>query len=351
MGSHLAEENRHLPEAIEAELPICDPHFHLMDNMLAQYLIGDLITDVNSGHNVRQMIYMECGNGYRNSGPETLRPVGEVEYVVAQGAPDGLISGIVAFADLRLGDGVQEVLEALQAAGDSRVRGIRFGASWDPDPAFCFERHKPAPGVLRDPILQRGAAAVGRLGWPIDCFLFSHQLSDLVKLAQALPDQLFVLDHLGTPLIGSGRQSNPHEVLANWRRDMRAVANCGNVMLKLGGIGMEMQGAPWAPAVAARGTMARRTSEGWDRGMPNRTPPSADDVADHWRSNITFCIDTFGPNRCMFESNFPIDRQTVDYTTLWNAFKLITVGYSPGDRNALFYDTAVRTYGLTARPV
>jgi L-fuconolactonase len=328
-----------MAEIIDPDLPICDPHIHLINDILGQYLIEDAVRDVqNSGHNVVHPIYMECGNWYRETGPEIMRPVGEVEYVVAQNERAGFFAGLIAFAELRLGDGVQEVLDSIQDVAGSRLRGIRFGTAWDPDPAFCFEPHGSTQGMLRDDVLQRGAAAVGRLGLPLDCFVFSHQLLDVVAFAQALPEQIIVVDHLGTPLVGMGRSRPTSEVMALWRQDLHVLAGCENVRMKLGGIGMEMQGAPWAPRI---------TEAGWDRtGISHQ--PTAEEVADFWRGDVTFCIDTFGPERCMFESNFPIDRQTFDYSTSWNAFKLMAASYSAAERLALFHDTAAETYGLPA---
>lgn len=324
-------------EALEPELPICDPHHHLMDNAIARYLLEDLTADVRSGHNIVQTMYMECGSWYWKSGPEILRPVGEIEFVIAQEAPVGLLAGIVGYADLRLGGNIQEVLDAQQAVAGTRLSGIRFCSAWDPDPAFCTSPNSPTAGILRNRTVQRGAAAIGRLGLPMDCWMYSHQLLDMIALAQKLPNQVFVLNHLGTPLLGSGRQPSAHGVHQKWREDLAEVARCENVLIKLGGIGMEILGAPWAP---------RLTPTGWDMTTVSETPPNASVVSEHWKADITFCIDTFGPHRCMFESNFPIDRQTFDYVTLWNAFKLMTLGYSAVERNALFYGTAVQTYRL-----
>ena len=307
---------------LDPDQKICDPHHHLMDNDWARYLLGDLLSDVAAGHRVVSTLYMETGDGYRDAGPEKLRPVGEVEHVLAQPAPPGIMQGIVAFADLRLGDDVEEVLDAHEAVAGARFSGIRFMSAWDVDPAFNLLHFVDGPGILSQPGYRRGARAVGRRGLPIDCWVFGHQLADVEQLARALPDQVFVIDHLGSPLVGGGYRAQRAQRLADWRRQLQAVAQCPNVLLKIGGLTLEMQGSPWKPGDA----------------------PTSLQIAETWQADVRWCIDTFGPVRCMFESNFPIDRMVTDYVTLWNAFKRIAAPYSVAERNALFHDNAVRTY-------
>jgi L-fuconolactonase len=318
----------HMEAAIEPELAICDPHHHLLDVYGFQYMPRELIADTAAGHRVDSTVYVECTMRYKDTGPEHLRPTGETEWVVSQSVPNGLLAGIVGFADLRLGDAVNKVLDAHEEAGAGRFRGIRFMTPWDPDPALCIAPVRPGPRALQDPQIQKGAAAVGSRGLTIDCWLYSHQLEDVVAIARALPDQIFVLDHLGTPVVTGGYAKAAAEVHTLWRGQLARVAACPNVRLKIGGLNMHTMGAPWV--------------EG-DR------PVRSSEVARYWGDAVRFAIDVFGPRRCMFESNFPVDQVNIDYVTLWNAFKLISADYSPSERAALLHDTAARTYNVGSR--
>jgi predicted TIM-barrel fold metal-dependent hydrolase len=247
-----------------------------------------------------------------------------VEYVVQQPVPAGVMAGIVAHADLRRGDAVEEVLDAHEQAAEGRLRGIRHSTAWDADERLRFTTTS-SPGVMLEPAFQRGAAVLAARGLALDCFLYGHQLDEMVSLAQAVPDLSLVLDHLGTPLVVGAHAARRDEVRDQWRGSMTALAACSNVVVKVGGLGMALMGAPW-------------------RG-PAR--PSSDDIAAHWSSDVQWCIDLFGPARCMFESNFPVDRLLVDYVALWNAFKLMSASYSASERGALMHDTAARVYKLS----
>jgi L-fuconolactonase len=314
----------HSETAVDPHTPVCDPHHHLMRRDWIRYEITDLLDDLAAGHRVTSTIYVECSSAYRTSGPEALRPVGEVEYVVAQDpVPDGVMSGIVARADLALGDAVHEVIEAHLAAARGRLNGIRFSTAWN-------ERRDNAeriPGMLGDARVRAGITVLGGFGLPLDCWLYAPQLDELCAVARTIPDQVFVLDHLGMPLPGLVAPSARPAVLAEWRRKMSDVASYPNVRLKIGGLAMPVMGAPW-------------TAD---------TPPSSQDIASFWRSDVAACIEAFGPDRCMFESNFPIDGMIVDYVTLWNAFKLLAMPYSADERSALLHDTAVSTYHVTTK--
>ncbi len=313
-----------LPEPIlDPEQVICDPHHHLMNNAWASYNLDDLLVDLRSGHRVVSTVFMEAGGDYyRAEGPEALRPVGEVDFVVQLNAPKGVMDGIVAFADLLLGDEIAPVLEAHAAAAQGRLSGIRFMSACDPNPELNFLHHHPTPGLLRDPVVQKAIRQVGCRGLSLDCWLYGHQLGDLVDVARTFPDQVFVLDHLGTPLLAGPYADQRDEVLSQWRQGMSELAACPNVRLKMGGLTLAMQGAPWSPGEHV----------------------SSEAIADFWRRDVLWCIETFGVQRCMFESNFPIERAAVSYVTLWNAYKRIAAGFSPTERNALFHDTAHQTY-------
>jgi len=311
------------PETIiDPAQKICDPHTHLMDNSWARYQLDDLLADLNSGHHVVSTIYVETGGPYRSGGAEALRPVGEVEFVRGLAAPQGVMAGIVAFADLRLGYAIDAVLDALDTAAQGRLCGIRFMTAWDSHPELNFLHHRPTPGMLGAATVRLAIDRIGRRRLPLDCWMYAHQLGDLKSVAQSMPEQIFVLDHMGTPLVAGPYAVRRDAVFAAWRRHMRELAACQNVRVKIGGLMLEMQGAPWAPG----------------------TQPNSEAIAAFWRDEVLRCIEMFGADRCMFESNFPIDRSVTSYVSLWNAFKRIVGGCSAGERDALFHDTADRTY-------
>jgi predicted TIM-barrel fold metal-dependent hydrolase len=307
---------------LDAAQKICDPHHHLMDNEWARYRLEDLLADLQRGHRVVSTIYVEAGAPYRSEGVESLRPVGEVEYVRGLDAPECVMAGIVAFADLRLGSNIEAVLEAQETAARGRLCGIRFMTAWDPHPELNFLSYRPTPGLLRDSTVLRAIKHIGRRELPLDCWMYAHQLGDLLAAARALPDQIFVLDHMGTPLVAAPYAGRLEQVFAEWRQRMSELAGCSNVRLKIGGLALKIQGAPWR-----RGT--------W---------PDSEEIAAFWREHVLWCIEQFGANRCMFESNFPIDRLVVRYVSLWNAYKRIVAGCSPDERDQLFHGTAHRTY-------
>jgi L-fuconolactonase len=292
-----------------------------MDREWIRYLRGDLLEDLAAGHTVTSTVYVECSASYRISGPVALRPVGEVESVVAQQVPAGIMGGIVARADLALGTAVGGVLDAHLAVAGGRLRGIRYSTAWD---ARCDNVGR-TPGMLRDDRVRAGISVLGRFGLPLDCWLYAHQSDDLRAAAHAFPEQVFILDHLGTPLAGLADPVRRAGVLADWRRRMRQLAGCPNVRLKVGGLAMHVMGAPWTADAA----------------------PSSQQIADFWRADVGWCIEAFGPARCMFESNFPIDGMVVDYVTLWNAHKRLAAPYSASERAALLHGTAVSSYRLS----
>jgi len=310
-------------DVLDPDLPIVDPHHHLWVHPTNTYMLRELRADTGSGHHVVHTVFVECASGYREDGPESMRFVGETDFVVAAD-PDGFIAGIVGRADLTAPD-VADVLAAHIEAGRGRFRGIRHASAHDPSPDIRESHTRPPAGLLGQEDFRRGIAALGAAGLRFDAWLFHPQLPELVDLARAHPDVPIVLDHLGGPLgIGpyAGRRD---EVLAHWRSSMEQVAACPNVTLKLGGIGMPIYG------------MGFHKQDGG---------ASSEQLADAWGDPIRWCIERFGVDRCMFESNFPVDKASCSYLVLWNAFKRIADGASPAERSALFHDTAVRAYGL-----
>ena len=325
--------------AIEPELPIVDPHHHFWDRPGFRYLFDDFLADIRSGHNVVGSVFIEAssrqhssaGTMYRAGGPEELRSLGETEFVngiaaiasSGQRGPAGLCAGIVAFVDLRLAERTAPVLALHRSM--ARVKGIRNMTAWHADSAIHNPALETTAGMLAEPSFRRGFVELASSGLTFDAWLFAPQIPELVDLAHAFPGVRIVLDHLGGIMgIGSyaGRRD---EATMEWRRDLHDLARCPNAYVKLGGM------------ASPRG--------GFSLDHRDR-PPSSDELARHWKPYVEICIEEFGTDRCMFESNFPVEKQWVTYNSLWNAFKKITAGYSASDRRNLFFGTANEFYSL-----
>jgi L-fuconolactonase len=327
--------DRRREEIIEPELPIVDPHHHLVDRPeTGRYLLPELLADTASGHNITATVYLEWLSMYRMAGPVELRPVGEIEFAngVAAMAASGtygktrVCAGIVGYADLALGPPVEKVLEAMIAAGGGRFRGIRFITASHPDQAIWGSPIIRPAGLLMDSRVRQGFARLAPLGLTFDAWMYHTQLGDLVDLARVFPETHIVLDHVGGP-IGLGPYAGKRDqVFAEWSRKIRELAACPNVHVKLGGLGMRMFG------------FTHHTGE---------LPPSSEELGAAWRPYIETCITAFGPERAMFESNFPVDKGSCSYMALWNAFKRITAGYSGAEKAALFAGTATKFYRLS----
>lgn len=324
---------RHVEPVLDPELPIIDPHFHLWDTAHSRYLLDEFIADTGSGHNVVSSVYIQAFTMHRADGPEALRPVGETEFVrgVAAMSRSGqygqtkVAEGIVAFADLRLGDAVAEVLEAQAEAAGGRLRGIRQLVTWDADPVVHDPKRDSAPGMLADAKFRQGFARLAQLGLSFDAWLYQPQIRELTGIARAFPGTSIVLDHFGGPLRIGGYAGRNDVLFADWRAAIEELATCPNVSAKLGGLGMRFGNFGFADA-----------SE----------PPTSQALAEAWRPFIETTIAAFGPERCMFESNFPVDKSSCSYAVLWNAFKRLAAGASAAERAALFSGTARRFYRL-----
>jgi len=323
-------------EILDPELPIVDPHHHLVDREnTGRYLLYDLLADTRSGHNITATVYLEWLSMYRAAGPIELRPVGEVEFANGVGAMAAsgnygktkVCAGVVGYADLMLGARVEPVLEAMIAAGGSRFRGIRFITASHPDDAARGSSVNRPAGLLMEPRLREGFARLHPLGLSFDAWMYHTQLGELVDLARAFPETPIVLDHVGGP-IGLGPYAGKRdEVFAEWKRSIAELAGCPNVHVKLGGLGMRLFGFD--------------LHEG-------ELPPSSEELARAWRPYVETCIAAFGASRCMFESNFPVDKGSGSYHVFWNAFKRIAGGCSAAEKTALFAGTASRFYRLDA---
>ncbi|MSP01335.1 MAG: amidohydrolase [Acetobacteraceae bacterium] len=314
--------------------PIIDPHHHLWRARPDPYLLEDLVADVGTGHDIRATVFIQCGSAYRQDGPEEMRPIGETEFVAAMSAesetgshgPSRAAAGIVGHADCRLGDKIEPVLLAHVAAGGGRFKGIRHGATYDPGIAPTAPPGAP-PGLFLDAGFQAGVARTGALGLTFEAWCYHPQLSDLAALLRACPGGKIVLNHLGGPLGVGPYESRRAEVFSVWAASMRELSKYPNLFVKLGGLAMNVNGFGYHHEVL---------------------PPGSGEMAAAWRPYMETAIEAFGASRCMFESNFPVDKGMCSYPVLWNAFKRIASGCSAEEKAALFHGTAAGFYGLAA---
>jgi L-fuconolactonase len=318
---------------LEPSLPIVDAHHHLWDRPQYRYLAEEYAADAGNGHNIIASVCVEANFKYKNDCAPAMRSLGETEFLgsiepwSAQSARAiRIAAGVVAFADLSVGSTVQQVLEGHVNVGGGRLRGIRHAVAWDKDPAIGNSHTNPQPGLMLDPEFRAGFSRLAPLGLSFDAWLYHPQLVELIDLARRFPETSIALDHAGGPLGRGSYAGRRSEVFAQWRQSMTGLARCENVVVKLGGLGMRRMALFDFPDQSA--------------------PPSSATLADAWRPYIQTCLDLFGPHRLMFESNFPVDKVTCSYTVLWNAFKRMTVQYSPEERKLLFCDTARRFYRI-----
>ena len=320
---------------LEPEIPICDPHHHFWEyrpepSAYQRYLLQELADDINSGHNVRSTVFVEARSSYRTDGPQEMRSVGEVEFVDAlaeasatgQYGPGRAAAAIIGRTDLKLGELVKPVLEALQAASPNRFRGIRHSVGWDPHPEV---EDREIEGCLGNEGYRGGARVLSSMGLCLETSMYFPQMPELAEFASALPDLTIVLNHLGG-LMRTGPYGNlDDEVMATWRIGIDAVAQCPNIIMKLGGVGMPRIGFDWH----------------------TRTKPvGSEEVAESIAPFMNYSIEKIGPNRCMFESNFPVDKVSFSYNVMYNAFKRVSQGYSASERADMFHDTAARVYRI-----
>ena len=323
----------HSEAIISPEQEIIDAHHHLWDRSYSRYLFDELLTDFNSGHRLIGSVYVQCKSMYRKGVDPDFESVGEVEFIngIAAQFASGLYGeslgcqGIVGFADLQLGDCVEPVLERLIQAGGGRLKGIRNTTAWHGDPEVVSHPNPPPAGLLQTVQFLQGCKKLSQQDLVLDIWAYHTQLSEVYALAIQCPDLVIVLDHVGGPL-GIGPDAIVDETgFEFWRAQMKKISQLPNIKVKIGGFGMKIIGH----------TFYREP-----------IPPTSLVLAKAWRNYVEAVIEIFGPQRCMFESNFPVDKGMFSYQVLWNTFKRLSLGYSETERNLLFRDCARETYRL-----
>ncbi len=318
---------------LEPTLPIVDPHHHLWERADWKYMLEDLLADINSGHNIVATVFVQCRSMHRADGPEAFRPVGETEFVngvAAMSASGGygtakICTGIVGHVDLLNGEASRDVLEAHIRAGGGRFRGIRHITAYDADQSLMNPAYAPPPRLMYDERFRKGFARLAPLNLTFDAWLYHPQIDDVTALARTFPDTMICLNHVGGPL-GIGRYAGRQDVIfADWSKSIKTLATCPNVVVKLGGMAMKING--------------------WDFHT-KADPPSSEELANAWRPHVETCIEAFGTKRCMFESNFPVDKGSYGYAAFWNACKILAKGASLAEKTDLFSGTAARFYQL-----
>jgi L-fuconolactonase len=324
---------RRTEEIIEPGLPIIDPHHHLWDAPRYRYMFPELLTDLGSGHNIVATMYEQAREMYRAEGPEELKSLGETEFITGVAAmsasgkygPTKCMAGITGFVDLRLGSRAKGILERHLAVSDGRLKAIRNGSTWSEDPVLKPMSGAPQPGLLLDKNFREGVGTLAPLNLAFDAWMFQMQLGDLVDLARAFPQTTMVLNHIGGPVAIGPYAGKRDEAFKEWRGLIQQIGALPNTYVKLGGLGMRMLGFDF---------------------FNNPEPPSSEDLAKAWKPYIETCIAAFGPQRAMFESNFPVDKGTCSYPVLWNAFKRLAAGYSADEKTWLFSGAAKKAYRL-----
>lgn len=341
-GHHMTTTSNYLPvrpewlaagaeAALEPNLPIVDAHHHFYERPGWVYLLDDYLADVDaSGHKIEASVYMQALTRYRKEGPAPLQPVGETEFVAsitghpAAGQPQ-VAKGIVGHVDLRRGAAVRDALEAHIKAGEGRFRGVRHLTTWDADPSLVNPLSAAPQGLLLDAQYRTGVAQLAPLGLSYDAWLFFPQLPELLDLAKAIPDLKVIINHCGGVVRIASYADKQPEVFERWSKSMRELARLPNVYVKVGGLGMRINGFDFEKGAKA---------------------PSSLQLAETWKPWMLTCIEAFGAERCMFESNFPVDKGSYPFGNGWNAFKRLTAHASTTERDALFRGTVSNVYKL-----
>jgi len=316
-----------IEDVVEPDRVIIDPHHHLWRAGAGMnYALEDLLVDVNDGHNIECTVFMECGSTYDTDASVHLAPVGETRFIAGENArdPRGTIRALVGKADLTL-DILDEVLDAHLAAANGMFRGVRDALARAEHPEVLTIPGRGAVDKYRNPDFVRGVRRLGERGLTYDTWHYHHQNREFVSLARAVPGTTMVFDHFGTPLGVGPYASRREEIFEQWKKDVLEIASCPNVVAKIGGLAMPDNGFGW-------NSSAR--------------PPTSDEVVAAQKRYYLHTIEAFGPQRCMFESNFPVDRLSLSYRTFWNAAKKMVADFGEDEKDAMFRGTAARVYSL-----
>ena len=314
---------------IAPDLPIVDSHIHLWDFSDPPYFIASYEGDARAA-GISAAIYVDCTMAYREEGPDDLACVGEVEFAAAQAAQGtgsvDFCAAIIGWADLCLGDGVDVVLDELERAGNGRFRGVRCRATYDADPLAGYGGTGAPEGLMQREDFRRGVARLQAKGHVLDLYAFHTQLNEVADLARAFPDLPIVLNHIGGPLGIGCYADQAEQVFADWQAGMTLLSSCPNVRVKIGGVAISR--------------IAIVKAEG------RAVPPSSQDLAELCRPWVDHCLTTFGAQRCLFGSNFPVDKVAFPMLTFVNAMKRLTAHLPLSDQQAFFADNARRIYNI-----
>lgn len=322
--------------AIDPHLPIVDAHHHLWDGPVHRFDGYEFLEEASSGHRIVASVFIECSTMYRQTGPLALRSIGETEYVngIAAMTESGtygecrVAAGIVGYTDL-CDQLAAESLDLHILRAGSRFKGVRYPVAWHPEPRFQHRRHKPSPHLLRQADFRRGFDELARRGLSFDAWIYYNQASELMEIADLYPETTIIVNHLAGP-VGIGEANAQSDIVAAWKDAIESLASRPNLIMKIGGLGMPLFGFH-----------SRLTDK-----VPVGKAMSSQDIADLWAPYAAFAIEAFGPDRCMFESNFPMDKELCSYNTLWNAFKRIAQPFPNEAKRWLFSRTAAKAYRL-----
>ena len=321
---------------LEPELPICDSHHHLWEFrkefVESRYLIDEFLNDLNSGHNIVSTVFVECGAMHRNYGPEHLKCIGETEFVngISAMSSSGLYgkskiaSGIIGTVPMLLGaDKVAEALD--QHLCFERFKGVRYQANTHSDIHIPNSRINPPKGLYLNDTFRESFEEIDKRGLSFEAWCYHTQLDELADLAKRFSNTKIILNHFGGPLGIGIHKNKKDQVFQAWLKSIKKLSEFENVFMKMGGLAMEINGYEW---------------------HKNFNPPSSSDYIEETKNYYLESIDHFGVERCMFESNFPVDKLSISYATLWNAFKLLSKSYSDYEKSRLFHGTAIELYKL-----
>jgi predicted TIM-barrel fold metal-dependent hydrolase len=317
-----------MEDVVDPDAPIIDPHHHLWPaGGSLPYGLADLEADLGSGHNVVDTVFVECGAAYDRSADDAFAPIGETTFVTgeAERSDRTVMGGIVAHADLRDAANLDAVLDAHEQAGRGRFRGIRHAGSHALHPEVLTIPGGAPAGLYADSAFRAGVVRLGERGLTYDTWHYHYQNRDFLELARAVPGTTMILDHFGTPLGVGPYESQREQIFQQWTTDIADIAACENVVAKIGGLAMPDNGFGWHTA---------------------ERPPTSDEFIEAQGRYYLHTIEQFGPERCMFESNFPVDRYSLSYRTVWNAFKKLVADFSADERDAMLRGTAARVYRL-----